>query len=407
MHNYSKDGIVVSTVLDSRTINKEGKYPVKIKVYYQRKPKYYSTGICMTKQEWEKLPESKSSENRKIKQAIESSFSLVRINVEALAEKGTFSFNTLNLRLGKATGDTLNSAIRAKIEELKDEERIGTMQFYQTTLVMVEEVGGKNIPFNAITVEWLLRCERLWSSSRSISTIGMHIRNIRTLMNEAKRAGFIKESQYPFGKGQYEIKTGTGRKKGLTKKQLKAIFDYLSENEATNRYKDLWMFIYLCNGINPTDMLNLKFSDIVDGEINYVRQKTVRTTKNRKEIRVVISPQLQAIIDKWGNEPLAENYIFPYLKGNETAVEKKAVTRDVVKRINKRMKLIGEELGIGVITTYTARHSFATVLKRSGANISYISESLGHTDQRTTEAYLASFEREERDKNTALLTSFL
>ena len=145
----------------------------------------------------------------------------------------------------------------------------------------------------------------------------------------------------------------------------------------------------------------------MDGEINYVRQKTVRTTKNRKEIRVVISPQLQAIIDKWGNEPLAENYIFPYLKGNETAVEKKAVTRDVVKRINKRMKLIGEELGIGVITTYTARHSFATVLKRSGANISYISESLGHTDQRTTEAYLASFEREERDKNTALLTSFL
>ena len=142
MYNFSKDGIVVSTVLDARTANKEGKYPIKIKVYYQRKPKYYSIGICMTKEEWNKLPDSKSSESKKIRQAIESSFSLVRMNVEALAEKGTFSFNTLNLRLGKATGDTLNSAIRAKIEELKNEERIGTMQFYQTTLVMVEEVGG-------------------------------------------------------------------------------------------------------------------------------------------------------------------------------------------------------------------------------------------------------------------------
>lgn len=109
----------------------------------------------MTKEEWNKLSDSKSSESRKIRQAIESSFSLVRMNVEALAEKGTFSFNTLNLRLGKATGDTLNSAIRAKIEELKNEERIGTMQFYQTTLVMVEEVGGKDIPFSAVTVEWL------------------------------------------------------------------------------------------------------------------------------------------------------------------------------------------------------------------------------------------------------------
>lgn len=97
----------------------------------------------MTKEEWNKLPGSKSFEYRKIKQAIESCFSLVRMNVEALAEKGIFSFNTLNLRLGKATGDTLNSVIRAKIEELKSEDRIGTMQFFKCTLVMVEEVGWK------------------------------------------------------------------------------------------------------------------------------------------------------------------------------------------------------------------------------------------------------------------------
>lgn len=407
MYNYSKDGIVVSTVLDARTPNKNGKFPVKVKVYYQKKPKYYSTGICMAKEEWNKLPESKSYESKKIKHAIESSFSFVRINVEALAEKGTFSFNALNLRLGKATGDTLNNAIRAKIESLKNEERIGTMQFYQTTLVMVEEVGGKDIPFSAITVEWLQKCERLWTKTRSISTIGMHMRDIRTLMNEAIRAGVIKESQYPFGKGLYEIKTGVGRKKGLSKKQIKAIFDYKSDNETTNRYKDLWIFMYLCNGINPTDMLNLKYSNIVDGEICFVRQKTERTTKNRKEICAIISLPMQAIIDKWGNKPLRENYIFPYMKGNETAIERKAIVRDVVKRINKRMQLIGKELGIEDITTYTARHSFATVLKRSGTNISYISESLGHTDLRTTEAYLASFEKEERSKNTQLLTSFL
>ena len=129
------------------------------------------------------------------------------------------------------------------------------MQFYQTTLVMVEEVGGKDIPFSAVTVEWLQKCERLWSKNEKHFTIGMHMRNIRTLMNEAKRAGVIKESQYPFGKVCSEIKTGIGRKKGLTKKQLKAIFDYKRKMKPTNRYKDLWIFIYLCNGINPTDML--------------------------------------------------------------------------------------------------------------------------------------------------------
>ena len=70
------------------------------------------------------------------------------------------------------------------------------------------------------------------------------------------------------------------------------------------------------------------------------------------------------------------------------------------------MKRIGEAIGVGKITTYDARHSFATVLKRAGANIAYISESLGHQDLKTTENYLASFEREEREKNAALLTNF-
>ena len=67
---------------------------------------------------------------------------------------------------------------------------------------------------------------------------------------------------------------------------------------------------------------------------------------------------------------------------------------------------VGDRLGIGHISTYTARHSFATVLKRSGVNIAYISESLGHSDLKTTENYLASFEREERQKNAELLTRF-
>lgn len=67
------------------------------------------------------------------------------------------------------------------------------------------------------------------------------------------------------------------------------------------------------------------------------------------------------------------------------------------------MGRIGKELGFGSISTYTARHSYATVLKRSGANIAYISESLGHSDLKTTENYLASFEKEERQKNAALV----
>ena len=70
------------------------------------------------------------------------------------------------------------------------------------------------------------------------------------------------------------------------------------------------------------------------------------------------------------------------------------------------MAEISKELKYDNISTYTARHSYATVLKRSGANIAFISESLGHSDLRTTENYLASFEQEERAKNALKLTEF-
>ena len=164
--------------------------------------------------------------------------------------------------------------------------------------------------------------------------------------------------------------------------------------------------MYLCNGINTADLVKLKYKNIVDGEICFVRQKTERTTKTIKEIRAIVTPEMQAIIDRWGNDRKPDSYIFPCITGNEDALKQKLMTKDLTKRINKRMKFIGETLGIDGISTYTARHSYATVLKRSGANIAYISESLGHNDLKTTEHYLASFEKEERQKNANLLTRF-
>ncbi len=94
------------------------------------------------------------------------------------------------------------------------------------------------------------------------------------------------------------------------------------------------------------------------------------------------------------------------LNGHEEALRIKQKTKQFTHAINKRMAEVGKQLGIGNISTYTARHSFATILKRSGANIAHISESLDHQDLKTTENHLASFEKEERIKNAELLTKF-
>jgi integrase len=116
---------------------------------------------------------------------------------------------------------------------------------------------------------------------------------------------------------------------------------------------------------------------------------------------------MRTIIEKWGNKNTApNNYIFPYLTNISSEYHKKMKIKVVIKQINKIMKKIANGLGVPKITTYTARHSFATVLKRSGVDIAFISESLGHSDIRMTKSYLDSFETEERKKNASLLTDF-
>ena len=189
-------------------------------------------------------------------------------------------------------------------------------------------------------------------------------------------------------------------------RQIEQIANYQGDSPLTAYYRDLWFFIYLCNGINVADLIKLKYSNIVDGEICFVRQKTEHTSRMRKEIRAVITEQMQTIIQRWGNPASADNYLFPFLNGRETAMEMKIKTQNLTRRINWHMHIIGKALGIGKISTYTARHSFATILKRRGANIIYISESLGHNDLKTTACYLAGFEKEEREKNAHLLTDF-
>jgi site-specific recombinase XerD len=95
-----------------------------------------------------------------------------------------------------------------------------------------------------------------------------------------------------------------------------------------------------------------------------------------------------------------------FLKGDETPMQIKIRIRDVISNCNRCLRKIGKSINIEGLSTYVARHSYASVLKRSGANIAYISESLGHNDLKTTENYLASFEKEERIKNAAFLTNF-
>jgi integrase len=190
---------------------------------------------------------------------------------------------------------------------------------------------------------------------------------------------------------------------------IAAIINYKPKSRFQERARDLWVFSYLCNGANMKDIAKLKYKNLEGNKINFIRTKTERSTKqDLKSISAFLLPETAVIIDKWGNKDHdPENYIFGIIEKEDSPERVYAKVKQTFRRINEHMKNIGNDLGINIkLTTYSARHSFATALKRSGAPTEFISESLGHKDLKTTENYLDSFEDDMKESFQKQLLNF-
>ena len=154
------------------------------------------------------------------------------------------------------------------------------------------------------------------------------------------------------------------------------------------------------------DLALLKYKDIDGESITFIRSKTSR--KINRAVIVPMTVEIGRLIDRYGNKPsLPDQYVLPILSNGMTPDQKRNAIDNTVRLINNQIKVIAENIGITTnITTYTARHSFATVLKRSGTSIEFISESLGHHNLNTTENYLADFEMDKKREMAAILTNF-
>ncbi len=183
-------------------------------------------------------------------------------------------------------------------------------------------------------------------------------------------------------------------------RRLKALD--LSHDETEQRLfaRDIFLFSYLMAGINFRDVACLRYSDIQDGRLMYARHKT------RKAMNCRINDEVQAIMDKYKNHQRADDYIFPIPDERIHKTQKQQTDRigKVLKAVNKSLKELGDELGLTApLTTYVARHSYASVLKHAGVDVSLISESLGHADLTTTQIYLDSFGNDRIDEAMTLL----
>lgn len=406
MNKYRFKGVSVINTLDKRRIRNDGTYPIKVQVVFKGKQKYYKTDKCVDLKNWEKLPSSKCRELVDLRNYINDFLYTVCTGVYKICNNKDFSFEELDTLLGRKTTYTINCAMQEKIDSLFRNNQINSYYSYRSALHALERYAGKEIKFASINVKWLRACEAFWlNEGLSYSSMSFYFRNLKCVINKAIQDNILPESAYPFGVGKYEIPRGNSRKLALTKKDIKRIVDYKCPDSTVRRNRDLWFFSYLCNGINFKDMIFLRYSDIKNGEVCFLRDKTARSTGHSKLIHATITPEMSAIIKEWGNKDKA-GFIFPFASGGETELQKVRLTKKVVESCNKSLRTICKDLDLEKVTTYSARHSFATILKNSGVNVSFISESLGHSSIMVTQAYLDMFDNEERKRNSTFLTDF-
>ena len=404
-------------VLDTRRQKLDGTYPVRLRVTFQRERKYYSTKLPdLTPLEWEKLNgdrlrDEKLREVRDKIKTYESDADTVMKELPrftfARFEKLYFDDHSVD---SKSKAEDVYNAFEEQVKKMEKQGSASTASIYQTTLNSLKAFKSR-LRFEDITPDFLEKYDEwLSSKGKSVTTVSIYLRNLRTIVNQAKTKGLVSNEEYPFGKNRYEVPAARNIKKALTLSEIEKIYQYQTETGSLpDRAKDFWFFSYLCNGINVKDICRLRWKDIDGDRVSFIRAKTARTKRrNQKAVVVILTDVARAILDKWASkQQLPENYVFTILPADVTPQRERELVQYLTRSINKYVGRIAAELGIDkTVTTYTARHSFSTVLKRSGAPIEFISESLGHHDLRTTENYLDSFEDDVKRQYASNLLNF-
>lgn len=386
----------------SKTLS-NGENPLMLQISKGEKRKYQSLGISVLPRYWD-FTRNKPKPNCPNKEYIQKIIldkqtELQQRMLEFNSEQKEYTTTTLlNDENKRFELKTVCQFYQELIEQCKSNDKCGNRLIYKSSYNSLK-VFTKNqldIPFSVIDVLWLNKYEKwLRSKGNKETTMSLMFRTLRSAYNKAIKAKCARKSDYPFDEykiNKFDTKT---QKRAIAKTEVLKFtkeVDNIGKRQYVQLSKDIFIFSYLCGGINFTDIANLTKANITNGRIHYIRQKT------GKLIKLGISEEAMQIIKKYESE--SKGYLFPILNANihKTPLQKQNRIHKMLGKINKNLKLIAAQLNVDAnMTTYVARHSFASVLKKSGVSIALISEALGHSDLSTTQVYLDSFDNEQID----------
>lgn len=255
-----------------------------------------------------------------------------------------------------------------------------TVDNYQTALRSFISFAGSSLLVGEIDQLLMEHYQQhLKAKGICLNTISCYMRSLRTVYNKVVARKKTKVKENPFAT-VFMGKTKT-RKRSITEEDILRIKQLvLPENSYLKLCQDTLLFSLYALGMPFVDMAHLKRSQISNGIIMYYRHKT------KQPVHIRIEPCIQEIIDRYHNPE--SKYVFPFLTSeNKMKALRQYLTN--LGRYNRTLKRIAAMAGVSAnITSYTMRHTWASLAFRNNIDLPIISKALGHTNTNTTITYI-------------------
>ena len=274
------------------------------------------------------------------------------------------------------------SNLRQVITDITPEVAESTKVNYITAVnklakFLKEALPGKKLTAYNIKPGQVKAMERwLLDSGLSPNYTALLMRCLRALINRINQRGYELFKDVRTSRCE-TVKRAVSEE---TIKQLRAM--ELDDAPKLNQARNIFLFCFFCMGMPLIDAVYLKKSQLKNDIISYYRRKT------RRMVNVVVTDELRAIIKALGTD-VSSPYLLPILTGGGNFWECTKEYRRFYQRYMRALGRISQKLGLKCnLTSYTARHTWASIAYKNNGDINSISQSLGHSNTNTTSIYI-------------------
>lgn len=295
------------------------------------------------------------------------------------------------------------------IRELRESGKWGTAHIYQTTLNVFSSFNGYEQQALSKLDSALLKRFEIYLRQRECSwnTVSTYMKTLRSTYNKAIDRGYVHYIPRLFE----HVYTGTraDRKRALEAPDIAKLVsetetDLLEKTSPSNlqKTKILFVLMFMMRGIPFVDLAYLRKKDLQDNVLSYRRRKTGRI------LTVVLPPEVMQMIHLMENTNRISPYLFPILHSKEGSEEAYREYQSALRSFNYRLSILKKKMGMSApLSTYTARHTWATMAYYCEIHPGIISEAMGHSSISVTETYLKPFHNKKIDDANRMVISFV